>query len=52
MGKLRIVADYFSFLRENKKWWLLPVAGALLLLGALIALTQGSPLAPFLYSLF
>ncbi len=52
MGKLRIVTDYFAFLRENKKWWLLPIVIALLLLGALIIVTQGSALAPFLYTRF
>ena len=52
MSKLRIVGDYFAFLRENKKWWLVPIAGTLLLLGALVALTQGSALAPFIYALF
>ena len=52
MSKLRIVADYLAFLRERKKWWVLPIAAILLLLGALIVLTQGSALAPFIYALF
>jgi hypothetical protein len=52
MAKLKIVREYFSFLRENKKWWLLPVVGAFILLGLLIVLTKGSALAPFIYSVF
>ncbi len=52
MGKLRIVAEYFEFLRENRRWWLVPIAIFLLLLGALVVLTQGSALAPFIYTLF
>ncbi len=52
MSKLRIVADYLSFLRQQKKWWVLPIVLFLLLFGALIVLTQGSALAPFIYALF
>ncbi len=52
MAKLRIVAEYLGFLRQNRKWWLAPVALTLLALGAIIVLTQGSALAPFIYSLF
>jgi len=52
VAKLQIVGEYLSFLRQNKKWWLLPIALALLLLGALVLFTQGSPLAPFIYSIF
>jgi len=52
VAKLRIVTDYLRFLAERKKWWVLPIAVVLLLLGALIVLTQGSALAPFIYALF
>ncbi len=52
MAKLSIIAEYVSFLRNHKKWWLLPIVIVLLLLGALIVLTQGSALAPFIYTLF
>ncbi len=52
MSKLKIVAEYFEFLKKNKKWWLLPIVAILLLLGILIILTQGSALAPFIYTLF
>ncbi len=52
MSKLRIIGEYFQFLRQQKKWWVLPIAIALVLLGAIIVLTQGSALAPFIYALF
>jgi hypothetical protein len=52
VSKLRIVGEYLGFLRQQKKWWLLPLVVVLLLLGALIVLTQGSALAPFIYALF
>lgn len=52
MAKLKIVAEYLTFLKENKKWWLLPIVILLLLFGLLIVLTQGSALAPFIYTIF
>jgi len=47
-----IVAEYFTFLRREKKWWMFPIVAILLGLGSLLLLTQGSPLAPFIYTLF
>ena len=52
MSKVRIVAEYMEFLRTQKKWWLLPIVVVVLALGAIIVLTQGSALAPFIYALF
>jgi hypothetical protein len=52
MGRFQIVAEYFAFLRQEKKWWMFPIAAVLLLFGSLVLLTQGSPLAPFIYTLF
>ena len=46
-----IVREFFGFLVDNKKWWLLPIALALLVLGGL-ALFAGSGAAPFIYTLF
>lgn len=46
------VADFWGFLKERKKWWLAPVIILLLLFGALIVLTSGSAIAPFIYTLF
>ncbi len=44
--------DLWGFLRVRKKYWLLPIILALLLLGALIAFTGSSAIAPFIYTLF
>jgi hypothetical protein len=52
MSKIKIFAEFFEFLKDNKKWWLMPIVLMLMLLGALIVLTQGSALAPFIYTLF
>jgi hypothetical protein len=44
-------AEFWEFLRENKKWWLLPILLVMLILGALVFL-GGSGAAPFVYTLF
>jgi hypothetical protein len=46
------VIELWAFMRERKKFWLLPIVLVLLLFGALIVLTQGSAVAPFIYTLF
>ncbi len=49
---LELFKDLWSFMRVRKKYWLAPMVMVLVLLGALIVLTQGSALAPFIYTLF
>ncbi len=49
---LELLRDLWGFMRHRKKYWLMPIIGVLLLLGALIVLTQGSAVAPFIYTLF
>ena len=44
--------ELWEFLRERKKFWLLPIILILLLMSGLIVLTQGSAVAPFVYTLF
>jgi hypothetical protein len=51
-GKLSILRELWDFMKVRKKWWLGPIVLVLLLLGLLIVLTQGSALAPFIYTLF
>jgi len=51
-GKLSILGEFWSFLRVRKKWWLAPIVVLLLTLGLILVLTEGSVLAPFIYSLF
>jgi hypothetical protein len=46
------VFELWAFMRERKKFWLLPIVAVLLLFGGLIVLTQGSAVAPFIYTLF
>jgi hypothetical protein len=48
---LDLLRDLWTFLRERKKWWLLPVI-AMLLLIALVIFSSGSAVAPFIYTLF
>lgn len=52
MGKLSILKEFWEFLRERKKWWLIPLAIFLVLLGAIVFLSQGSVVAPFIYTIF
>jgi hypothetical protein len=52
MGKISILREFWDFLKVRKKWWLAPIVLFLVLLGALIMLTEGSALAPFVYTLF
>lgn len=51
-GKFQLLGDLWGFMRVRKKWWLGPIIGMLLLLGMLLVFTQGSALAPFIYTLF
>jgi hypothetical protein len=44
--------ELWLFLLERKKWWLLPIIAVLLFLGLLIAVSGGSALGPFIYTLF
>jgi hypothetical protein len=44
--------ELWAFMRERKKFWLLPIILILVLFGGLIVLTQGSAVAPFIYTLF
>jgi hypothetical protein len=46
------LAELWSFLRERKKFWLLPIIVCLVLLSSLIIFTSGSAVAPFIYTLF
>ncbi len=50
--KVGILAELWAFMRVRKKWWLGPIVLVLLLFGALIVLTQGSAVAPFIYTIF
>ena len=49
---LELLQDLWQFMRERKKYWLAPIVIVMVLLGALIVLSQGSAIAPFIYTLF
>jgi len=50
--KLGIIGELWAFMRVRKKWWLGPIVVMLALLGLLVVFTQGSAIAPFIYTLF
>ena len=52
MSKLSILAEFWHFMRVRKKWWLAPIIIVMLLLSLVIVMTQGTALAPFIYTLF
>ena len=49
---LELLKDLWGFMKERKKFWLAPIILVMLVLGGLIVLTQGSAIAPFIYTLF
>ena len=49
---LSFLKEFIDFIRERKKYWLLPIIIVLALFGFLIVLTQGSAIAPFIYTIF
>jgi len=49
---LDLLKDLWGFMKVRKKFWLAPIIIVMLLLGVLIVLTQGSAVAPFIYTLF
>ena len=49
---ISLLEDLWAYFRYRKKYWLMPIVLVLLLLGLLIVLTEGSVVAPFIYTLF
>jgi hypothetical protein len=49
---MSIIRELWQFLRARKRYWLVPVVVALLVIGGLLVFAQGSVLAPFIYTLF
>ena len=49
---LSFVSEFWAFLRVRKKYWLTPLMITMALFGALIVASQGSVIAPFIYTLF
>jgi hypothetical protein len=49
---VEFISELWAFMKERKKFWLLPIVIVLLLFGTLIVFTQGTVVAPFIYTLF
>ena len=49
---MSLIAELWEFIRVRKKYWLLPIMIMAVMLGALIVLSKGSAVAPFIYTLF
>ena len=49
---MSFVAEMWRFLRVRKKFWLLPIIVMLVVFGGLVVLSQGSAVAPFIYTIF
>jgi hypothetical protein len=49
---MNFIKEFWEFLKERKKYWLLPIILVLVLFGGIIILSQGSAIAPFIYTIF
>lgn len=52
MAKLSILKEIWDFIKHKKRYWLVPIILILVLIGLLLILTEGSAIAPFIYTLF
>lgn len=52
LSRLDISKSLFRFLWQERMWWMVPLVGVLLVMGALLLVAQQSALAPFIYTLF
>ena len=49
---IEVMREFWMFAKENKKFWLIPIVLVLVAIGTLLVFTQGSVIAPFIYSIF
>ena len=49
---MELLRDFWRYVRQRRKYWMIPLLVLLALFGSLLLLAQGSALAPFLYTLF
>jgi len=52
MKRFQLLYEFWLFLRQNKKLWLVPMILTLVIIGGLLIFAQSSALAPFIYSIF
>lgn len=50
--KPSLLAEYLRFLKEERRYWMIPIVLLVVLMGTLVVLFESSPLAPFIYALF
>jgi uncharacterized protein DUF5989 len=49
---MSFLVEFWDYMKARKKFWLLPIFFVVMVLGALIVLSQGSAVAPFIYTIF
>jgi hypothetical protein len=49
---MSFIAELWAFMRERKKYWLIPILVMMVIFGGLIVLVQGTAVAPFIYTIF
>lgn len=49
---MSFIAEFWDFMRQRRKFWLLPLLALMLMFSGLIVLTKGSAIAPFIYAIF
>ena len=52
MNKLSIFLEFWELIKVRKKWWLIPIILALILISSIIVITEGTAVAPFIYAIF
>ena len=52
MARHTLIGDFIAFIKQEKKWWMIPLIVVLLVVGLLVIFASSTPLAPFLYPLF
>ena len=52
MGKLRVLREFWQFLGQQKKYWVIPIVVILVLFGLLLVFAQSRAFTPFIYTLF
>ncbi|MFQ6607363.1 MAG: DUF5989 family protein [Fidelibacterota bacterium] len=52
MGRIGLLKEFWLYLKIRKRWWLIPIVIFLIFLSLLVVLTEGSALAPFIYTIF
>jgi uncharacterized membrane protein YqiK len=49
---MSLASELVAYMKERKKWWLIPIIVVMVMVGALLVFAQGSALAPFIYTIF